>query len=128
MTTSIYHFLAKIAMNVDKVQWLILAKHKFNHFHFFTFFKFLNQSVRILKICHIFSNFWSIFDHFCQFLVKKSTLVLFEIRPRHPTTLFLVKKVSWVLFEIGQKDHPTLGVLFIICSNKKVLDPPRPSI
>ncbi len=73
-----------------------------------------------------YSNFWLIFDHFCQFFGEKSTPVLFETRPRHPTPYFWIKKVPWVLFEIWQKHHPTLRVLLIICSIKKVLDPPPP--
>ena len=41
MTTLIYHFLAKIAINVGKVQWLILiAKHELNNF---TLLHFLNS-------------------------------------------------------------------------------------
>ena len=43
---------------------------------------------------------------------QKSTMVLFEIHQKHPTTHFFVKKVPMVLFENFEKDHPPL---FLMC-------------
>ena len=51
---------------------------------------------------------------FSQTDSQKSTLVLFEIRPRHPTTLFLAKKSTTGTFRNLAKRPPPPRVLFEI--------------
>ena len=45
---------------------------------------------------------------------QKSTMVLFQIHQKHPTTHFFVKKVPMVLFEIYEKDHPPTPIFDVI--------------